>query len=521
MVSWFHLSTIMVLVQIHLSRGANEDCMVAVYNVEVVESCPTSKQEWDIAARRKNCSYLAAEAERKNCVMNEKQPKYHCLINALRNKFLEVCAPEKTIFGYCTEFNEAGKVIQNHYAALCEDVSPKCDAIYRSSDAYKYTGCYGLVNKRRVSIDVESGDSEIGKNKMIIFMPTVFVIVWCLVTVTAVLYFRRKQEKGKRKKDAEEGHDFLPKTTNKGADLKPSIQYYLCNIRKFEHLHYFQKRITECKKRVMEKDINSNDLTNIVTKNGFVIIGVIGEFTAEDLLLFPKGKAIKDDENKTHWEAVPLLCFQNNFPLQSMVETCHKESACHLILVKPVQDVADNADDSIIVVDRNKENVLEALTSCLEQPLCNMLQEWLHLYSEDPVILGEVEALYKTRLNPNNAIDPTKVPDDLKIYLSRRFDVEAYSMVTNSLLKVFVQKSTDEEELQNDLEELNPKFFTKCRLQIEKGKFTKKNTGSFVKKYDDDRNLVTPTLQNKMKLLTRKIEVFPVQFRKARRRKVY
>lgn len=39
----------------------------------------------------------------------------------------------------------------------------------------------------------------------------------------------------------------------------------------------------------MEKENNSNDLTNIETKNGFVIIGVIGEFTAEDLLLFPKG----------------------------------------------------------------------------------------------------------------------------------------------------------------------------------------------------------------------------------------
>lgn len=90
-----------------------------------------------------------------------------------------------------------------------------------------------------------------------------------------------------------------------------------------------------------------------------------------------------------------------------------------MILVKPVHDVADNADDSIIVVDRNKVNILEALTSCLEQPLCNMLQEWLHLYSEDSVILGEVEALYKTRLNANNAIDAPKVPDDLKIYLSR------------------------------------------------------------------------------------------------------
>lgn len=90
-----------------------------------------------------------------------------------------------------------------------------------------------------------------------------------------------------------------------------------------------------------------------------------------------------------------------------------------MILVKSVQNVADNVDDSIIVVDRNKVNILEALTSCLEQPLCNMLQEWLHLYSEDSVVLGEVEALYRTRLNTSNAIDPPKVPDDLKIYLSR------------------------------------------------------------------------------------------------------
>lgn len=103
-----------------------------------------------------------------------------------------------------------------------------------------------------------------------------------------------------------------------------------------------------------------------------------------------------------------------------------------MILVEPVQDVADDADDSIIVVDRNKKNILEALTSCLEQPLCTMLQEWLLLYSEDPVILGEVEALNKTRLNPNNAIDPPKVPDDLKIYLSRYtfYCIKSFSLLT-------------------------------------------------------------------------------------------
>lgn len=114
------------------------------------------------------------------------------------------------------------------------------------------------------------------------------------------------------------------------------------------------------------------------------------------------------------------------------LQACHKESACHLIFVKPDQDVAEKADDSIIVVDRNKKNILEALTLCLEQPLFNMLQEWLHLYSEDSVILGEVEALYKTRLNSNNAIDPPKVPDDLKIYLLRYtfYCLQSFSLLT-------------------------------------------------------------------------------------------
>lgn len=77
--------------------------------------------------------------------------------------------------------------------------------------------------------------------------------------------------------------------TLSGADLNPSIQYFVCNIRKFQHFYYFNKRIKEYKQRLMEKENKINDLTNKVTKDGFVIIGVIGEFTTEDLLLFPKG----------------------------------------------------------------------------------------------------------------------------------------------------------------------------------------------------------------------------------------
>lgn len=41
------------------------------------------------------------------------------------------------ISGYCTEFNEVGGIIQNHYPAPCKRVFPKCNKAYYSSDAYK------------------------------------------------------------------------------------------------------------------------------------------------------------------------------------------------------------------------------------------------------------------------------------------------------------------------------------------------------------------------------------------------
>lgn len=65
-------------------------------------------------------------------------------------------------------------------------------------------------------------------------------------------------------------------------------------MKTFEHLFYFHNNIKECEQRIMEKmKILSHDfttvVTNIVTNDGFVKIGVIGKITDEDLLLFPKG----------------------------------------------------------------------------------------------------------------------------------------------------------------------------------------------------------------------------------------
>lgn len=73
----------------------NRFCQEAVSSIQRVAACPTTKTEWKRAALKKNCSELAL---RQNCVPVNKF-KYHCVINGLRNKLVEVCAPERIIFG--------------------------------------------------------------------------------------------------------------------------------------------------------------------------------------------------------------------------------------------------------------------------------------------------------------------------------------------------------------------------------------------------------------------------------------
>lgn len=132
---------LLCLFAIKLCQGENKYCQEAVDSVETVTSCPTSKLEWDIAANKKNCNRIAV---RQNCSAVEKF-QYHCVINAYRNRLVEVCAPTRLIFKRCVEFNVGGGVIQDQRSAPCNKTFPKCDGIYNSSDAYKYPDCYKLV----------------------------------------------------------------------------------------------------------------------------------------------------------------------------------------------------------------------------------------------------------------------------------------------------------------------------------------------------------------------------------------
>lgn len=63
--------------------------------MKIVEFCPSSKQEWDSAANKKNCS---EQAVLQRCSLAERFI-YHCVVNGNRNEMLEVCAPQIIMSG--------------------------------------------------------------------------------------------------------------------------------------------------------------------------------------------------------------------------------------------------------------------------------------------------------------------------------------------------------------------------------------------------------------------------------------
>lgn len=115
-----------------------------------------------------------------------------------------------------------------------------------------------------------------------------------------------------------------------------------------------------------------------------------------------------------------------------------KESACHRILIKSATDCdeLDTEIDSIIIVNQNKENIQEIITTCLEEPLHQMLQRWAEsLKTESSTrlasrLIAEIEDIRKQMMFDNRkdttvgSIEKrigTKciVPEDVKNYLFR------------------------------------------------------------------------------------------------------
>ncbi|XP_056013980.1 uncharacterized protein LOC125674267 isoform X2 [Ostrea edulis] len=118
--------------------------------VKFVEKCPTDAEAWKKAAARLNCGSVSQSCSQS---MGENAQyfvfQYHCVINAWRNATLEVCAPNRTILGFCAEFNFQGAMIQDNYDADCTKHETPCPTSYDSAEAYKYPSCYEMVRKNR------------------------------------------------------------------------------------------------------------------------------------------------------------------------------------------------------------------------------------------------------------------------------------------------------------------------------------------------------------------------------------
>lgn len=193
-----HWILLLVVLTCQFPANWTKICKDIVNDIKIVKSCPTSKEEWDKAAYSKKCTDMS---KRTNCEDAKYELQYHCVINTYSNETLEVCAPKRIIFGHCAEFNVVGGVIQRHVTARCNNVFPKCDAIYSSLDAYKYPDCYKLAYKNRDSQttvlpkETQTCDKT-GVNSIfskVIILPTYAFLLLLILPVMGFVILKGKQ----------------------------------------------------------------------------------------------------------------------------------------------------------------------------------------------------------------------------------------------------------------------------------------------------------------------------------------
>lgn len=163
-----------------------EPCEFAVFTVSKVDFCPEDENEWADRAAKKNCELYAHQQK---CSVPEKF-KYHCAVDELEKKIVELCAKEHLITdGKCTEYNEKGKTIQEHRIVNNTDVKPSCPDNYWSSEAYRCKGCNDFVRKRTYT--PMKKDCECGSNDGCLYHTIVVIIetsIIVAVVVAIILY---------------------------------------------------------------------------------------------------------------------------------------------------------------------------------------------------------------------------------------------------------------------------------------------------------------------------------------------
>ncbi|XP_062574687.1 uncharacterized protein LOC134236528 [Saccostrea cucullata] len=119
-----------------------ESCLASTPTVKEVENCPNTTIEWQRASDAKQCQKMLSH----NC----KSFVYHCLMNENEDAFLEVCAPNWWMSGFCPMFNTKEERVIDNFKLDCTSFKEgeKCPSRFISTDAYKYQKCYEHVRKK-------------------------------------------------------------------------------------------------------------------------------------------------------------------------------------------------------------------------------------------------------------------------------------------------------------------------------------------------------------------------------------
>uniref|UniRef100_A0A8W8NRA0 Uncharacterized protein n=1 Tax=Magallana gigas TaxID=29159 RepID=A0A8W8NRA0_MAGGI len=258
------------------------------------------------------------------------------------------------------------------------------------------------------------------------------------------------------------------------AQIVPPIYYiYYKEGHGFQQFTHIYHLVRDCKSRVDGLQ-NITDNTTSMPEVFVLRIGIVGNFTADNLKLISKrtGKADMPVDHSV-WSTTPLLCFENDISSESALEILRREKACHKILVQShISSHEKEPGDSFIIVDLCKEQIKDAITTCLIEPLHQMLQDWLVNFKiQSPNesrsdIISEIHAIQKQMafctnrkrggpfVLPSNCTN-SMIPDDVKEFLFRTPCVHSFGIWRNITFKVFVSKTTDEENLKKNAQGCN------------------------------------------------------------------
>lgn len=168
---------LILLVLFYNEVSAFTKCQSSISTVRYVSHCPGDAFSWHMAASKMNCDSIQQECSKSLGLDPQRYTfQYHCLMNSWMNATVEMCALNRSILGYCAEFNTDGALIQENYNADCRKVYWPCPNIYNSAEAYKYQSCYDLVYNMRFLSPNSSQERLLTK----------YLLVLCLVLLRYV-----------------------------------------------------------------------------------------------------------------------------------------------------------------------------------------------------------------------------------------------------------------------------------------------------------------------------------------------